>query len=86
MMIVSEAQQAERKAAQLARIAAKGKPGYYAMYAAQPMQVAKAARLKQELAAERLIAAAKAATELAEGSGGAAAFVASGDMSIDGEG
>ena len=37
-MIVSESTQKARKKAQLARLAAKGTPGYGALYASQPEQ------------------------------------------------
>ena len=40
---MSESHRAARKKMQLARLAAKGKPGYAEMYARQPAQVAKRA-------------------------------------------
>jgi len=52
-MQLSEETQAARKKAQLARLAAKGTPGYPALYASQPEQIRIAAEQGKARQAER---------------------------------
>ncbi len=53
MSIRSLEMQKAAKAAQIARLAAKGKPGYVEMFANQPAQIIRAEKLRAERAAER---------------------------------
>lgn len=71
-MQVSQSTRSAQKTAQLARLAAKGKPGYGALYASQPEQVRIAAEQGKERKAIRdaknslNLAALKAAGETAD--------------------
>jgi hypothetical protein len=62
------------KEAQLKRLAAKGTPGYGAMYAAQPRQVRRAAEQKAARLAQRDERSAADALALAEAKGAALGF------------
>ncbi len=75
---------AAMKRGQLARVAAKGKPGYAEMYAAQPAQIARAVADKAGRAAQRaakdlaITQAIKSATEAETAFGNAKAAKAKG--------
>lgn len=53
MSIRSPEMQKAAKRAQIARLAAKGKPGYAEMFANQPAQIIRAEQLRAERTAER---------------------------------
>ncbi len=88
MLVTSEAQAARRdpdvraamKKGQLARLAAKGKPGYGEMFANQPAQVAKRKVQQAERQAERAIKTALQAAIVTEAGDTVTAFEGGDDL------
>lgn len=73
-MSFSEETQAARKTAQLARLAAKGTPGYLELFASQPEQLRKAAIYKAERKAYHDSKQAANSQALADAKGSAETF------------
>ena len=83
-MVLSDEERQAKKAAQLARIAAKGSKEYTTLYAQQPAQIAKAARLAAEKAVEREAKSAFSSAAVQDAEGAVAVFATASSLNTKG--